>query len=254
MVNPSHQAKVMNARGFSLVELLVTLAVISILSGLLFPAFGQARDLARRLMCQNNLRVHFSGLVDAQAGGSIADAPRSMYAEDSRPQQMSRLVFANAASRLEWDGLGRLWSTRRVGDGRTFFCPAHQTEHNFDTYQEHFQTAQRSRSAAPTAEVCGNYHYWLRWQSRAADAANAAKRTASDTIWVTDGVSSRAELNHGTRGCNALFEDGNIAWIGHHQLQRRLEALPSDASIDLPRETQLALFAGLVADLQHPDK
>jgi prepilin-type N-terminal cleavage/methylation domain-containing protein len=43
-------------KGFTLIELLIVIAVIAILTAILFPVFARARENTRRASCQSNLK------------------------------------------------------------------------------------------------------------------------------------------------------------------------------------------------------
>lgn len=53
----------MQKKGFTLVEMLVVIAIVAILAAILLPALSSAREAARRSTCQNNMRQFFISLT-----------------------------------------------------------------------------------------------------------------------------------------------------------------------------------------------
>jgi len=255
------------ARGFSLIELLITLAVIATLSAMMFPAFGKVHDMARRLMCQNNMRSMFMALEafsNDQRQDVRSSYPGSSYITQAnertntsatcRPQQFMALttdtpVRRNGVDRLEWDGLGKLWAGagRYISDASTFYCPAHTSHHTLAKYAKAFDTRA---TASATETVYGNYHYWAAW-NRAAQARQAPSRATSAVgvihdVLLTDGLRTSLDLSHRKTGCNALKGDGSIEWIGGTPFDLAIRELKPNQT-ELPAVDQARIFGTLVA-------
>lgn len=104
---------------FTLVELLVVIGIIAVLIGVLLPALGKARELARRAQCLSNMR-------------ELSMAMR-LYAAQHRDQipigymdqhQFSYFVNWNNANGTKVTFMGLLPQSKLTPNPRVFYCPS----------------------------------------------------------------------------------------------------------------------------------
>ena len=87
-----------NRRGFTLIELSVAVAIVGVIVSVIVPAVFQARESARRVQCQNNLR---------QSGTAL----HSFHETHGRfPPGWSGIQFSDDGSILRPADLGCLWA------------------------------------------------------------------------------------------------------------------------------------------------
>ena len=101
----------MKKRGFTLVELLVVILIISVLAGFLVPAVFQGRKKVARIQCTNNLANI----------GKLA----LIYADDNKGQ----LPVADTEEPRAYESLNLL--AEQISDarkGEMYVCPASQDE------------------------------------------------------------------------------------------------------------------------------
>lgn len=85
-------------RAFTLIEMLVVIAVISTLTGLLLPAVQKVREAANRTKCMSNLRqLNFAALHHAETYGKLPTAGTNVGTTDGWTTQLFPFVERNAA-------------------------------------------------------------------------------------------------------------------------------------------------------------
>ena len=205
-------------RGFTLLDVLVALAVMGVLISLLMPTLSMVRDTTRKIVCASNIR---------QLGLSMA-----MYSEDYRGQlpysrfyrkslgdpafDTRELMTVRLALLPSFDGLGLLHAHNYGTVPGVYFCPSHQGLNRPDVYA--------SAWGDEAATVISNFQF----RGGASNGQTRFDRLDSRLSLISDGLASQADFNHSTGG-NVLSTDLSVAWFNDSS-GRLLRALPLETN------------------------
>jgi type II secretory pathway pseudopilin PulG len=192
-------------RGFSMVDLLVSIAVIALLIGIITPTLAHVKDAADKVVCASNLRQVGLGLT--------------MYADDHEGRYPEGLATGDGTVDPQiahtgedpnaWNGLGWLVADGYLSTPQIFYCPAHQGEHTAEAYADGWmmldqpiRTNYAYRGVSPQQTLL----------NPADDAVEAASDADSATVLIADGFSTSADFNH-ENGFNTLNLGLSVAWL-----------------------------------------
>lgn len=205
------------ASAFTLIDVLVSIAVVGILIALLMPSLSVVSESARRVACRSNVRQAGIGIAmyAQDANGQIPNsvfAPMAMAGPGRSPKQSGEQPGRLQTLRVwqddvlpvaveYWDGLGKLYSLNYLPAGKVFYCPSHRGQNRHSVYAD--------RWAGQPGTIVGNYHY------RGRDPQGRTKldwMEPADITLVSDGLSSPDDFSH-RLGANVLRADLAAGWI-----------------------------------------
>lgn len=195
-------------RGFTLLDLLVSIAVIALLIGILLPSLQMVHETSRRVVCASNLRQ--IGLsVHMYSTDNDAYLPYSSFAarEDNfwGTDPMSLRVDGRTRGfpGMAWDGLGVLFEQTYLADGQIFYCPSHTGEHSFETYAAQF--------AGDDGAIMANYGYRGVGPDMQDRLSQRLDFIVDSAAMVSDGFRSVDDINH-EKGMNVLRAGMSVDW------------------------------------------
>lgn len=212
-------------RGFTVVELIVSIGVVALLCGILLPSLRATREAAQRLGCASNMR---------QIGVAIAaysltyenrvPASNFVLGETPRGQElMAARIQGGWSGASGWDGLGLLVSGGYLKDCECLYCASHHGEHTYERYAGGFSERQLATA------IYTNYHYagHVQYQRGANDPLRDVPVSLDgghSVLLLTDGLRTRADFNHGN-GLNRMFADLSVDWL-YDERGQLLSSLP----------------------------
>lgn len=193
-----HDSKQRSLRqsGFTLLEVLVVVAVLILLVSIMMPAFHAAREIARRTVCVANLKHIAVGVVTY--GADYGEyAPRIM---DPMGTTAPRTLLSRSG---DYTNLGLLLRDQGIDDPTIFHCPS-QKRFGYNSNLE----------MIPAATIGGSYAYAVHLPAGKSPRIGAIRylALASDDFVSRIGESVGIGKYSHRVGYNVLHTDGSASW------------------------------------------
>lgn len=210
------RASISPKRAFTLIDLLVSIAIIAILLGIMLPSLTKARHAAQQVVCSSNARQHGLGLM-MYADDYTNHLPPTKFNQASElvgPRVDKMVIIRDTASPTDWDGLGILYAHQYLDAQKIFFCPAHRGDHPYARYAPIWNNG--------IGQIVSNYQY------RGPEFDRIEEPT--DVALVTDALRTKRDFNHRV-GTNVLRADFSVLWLQDRggRLAQSLPELETDA-------------------------
>lgn len=196
LTRPDRSAAKRARTAFSLIDLLVSMAVVAVLIALLMPSLSSIREAARRVVCASNVRQIGLGIA-MYADDDKGLLPYTKFANVNRSHAESQSMVILRDAPQTWDGLGLLYSAEYLDASGVFYCPSHHGNHPRAAYAP-FWTGE-------DGTIVGNFQF------RGVGAMSLSSFQSGQAM-VADGMRVQSDYNHRV-GSNVLRADLTISWF-----------------------------------------
>lgn len=107
---------------FTLLELLIVIAIIGILLTLLMPSLGKARYQGRKAVCASNIRQSGNGLL-LSVKNNDGKFPDVQNHHQNAPYTTRVAYWTNTG---KWYNLGKTYKEGYMSSGEAFYCPQNE--------------------------------------------------------------------------------------------------------------------------------
>lgn len=192
-------------KAFTLIELLIVMAIIALLAAILFPVFAKARDKARQTACTNNLKQIYLGYrmygqdYDGSFPTTVLGNSQTRAATD--PQSTPALLYPYTKNNQIWvcpngyPGLQEAGNTYMVAFSGTLNNPDIASEDFlfvWDNYLYKKPTAEGVTGAPPTADRHPSKQYWC----------SHVSKTNYNRLYLDGHVKLHSDKSWGLKNCS----------------------------------------------------
>ncbi|MGE3109601.1 MAG: DUF1559 domain-containing protein [Phycisphaerales bacterium] len=206
-------------RGFTLIDLLVSMSVIAVLVGLLLPSMAGVRETTRQVVCRNNVRQLGLGMFMYAEDNNDMMPPSIFTASAQSDQVHLATVVRRATSPVSWEGLGHLYSRDYLPAVGVFYCPSHTGQHPLSRYERYWPDYTPANG-----DIVSNFQY--RGYTLGTRFLNVAQTVRPTPAMIADGLSTRDDYSHRI-GTNIVRADLSVYWFQDPGGRLVAESLPN---------------------------